>query len=132
MNKIEIFTDGGSRGNPGPGAIGFVVREGGNIIYKNGEKIGHCTNNEAEYQAVIRALEYVQNKYKKMPIQFYLDSELVVKQLNGEYRVKDKKLKVLFIKIREMIIALGGAVVFTHITREKNKTADALVNYALD
>jgi len=132
MREIKICSDGGSRGNPGPGAIGFVVYEDGKEIYKKGEKIGYCTNNEAEYQAVIQALSYVDEKFGKAQINFYLDSELVAKQLNGEYKVKDQKLKVLFIKIRERIIKFGGKVLFIHISREENHLADSLVNQALN
>lgn len=132
MRVVKIYSDGGSRGNPGQGAIGFVVYEGKKEIYKKGEKIGHCTNNEAEYQAVIRALSYADKEIDKAQIKFYLDSELVVKQLNGEYKVKDQKLKPLFLKIKEKIINLGGTISFTHVSREKNKLADSLVNLALD
>lgn len=132
MKEIKIYSDGGSRGNPGQGAIGFVIYEGQEEIYKKGEKIGHCTNNEAEYQAVLRALSYIEGKVNADRVDFYLDSELVVKQLNGEYKVKDAKLKPLFLKIREKVIGYGGSVSFSHISREKNKVADSLVNVALD
>lgn len=132
MREIKIYSDGGSRGNPGQGAVGFVVYEGQKEIYKKGERIGHCTNNEAEYQAVLKALSYIEDKVKDGKVDFYLDSELVVKQLNGEYRVKDAKLKPLFLKIREKVIECGGPVSFSHISREKNKIADSLVNAALD
>lgn len=132
MREIKIYSDGGSRGNPGQGAVGFVVYEGQKVIYKKGEKIGHCTNNEAEYQAVLKALSYVESKISSGKIDFYLDSELVVKQLNGEYKVKDEKLKPLFLKIREKVITRGGLISFSHVLREKNKIADSLVNAALD
>jgi len=132
MREIKIYSDGGSRGNPGQGAVGFVVYEDEKVIYKKGEKIGHCTNNEAEYQAVLKALSYVEGEISGCRIDFFLDSELVVKQLNGEYKVKDEKLKPLFLKIREMVITRGGLVLFSHVKREKNKLADSLVNLALD
>ena len=132
MKKIQIFSDGGSRGNPGPGAIGFAIFENSEVIYKHGATISVCTNNQAEYQAVLDALLYVGKNIPDAQIEFFIDSELVVKQLNGEYKVKNQKLKPLFLKIRESVIELGGSVTFAHVRREKNKLADSLVNKALD
>jgi len=133
MNRIVINTDGGSRGNPGPGAIGFVVCENDKEIHRVGKCIGKTTNNQAEYLAVLEALSYLEKEKKgQEEVIFRIDSELVVKQLNGEYKVKDEKLKPIFLKIREKIIGLGMNVSFVHVRREQNKIADSLVNKALD
>jgi ribonuclease HI len=133
MSRVIVNTDGGSRGNPGPGAVGFVVYENDKEIYKKGKCIGHTTNNQAEYMAVLEALCFLEKDEKdKKEIIFRVDSELVVKQLNGEYKVKDRELKSLFLKIREKIIGSGLNVSFVHVRREQNKVADSLVNQALD
>lgn len=134
MKYLDIFTDGGSRGNPGPSAIGVVIndRDGGKNLATIKKTIGQATNNIAEYSAVLEALLYVKENVGPCQINHYLDSELVVKQLNGEYKIKDQNLKVLYLGIREIFLALGGNITFTHIRREKNAVADKLVNDALD
>lgn len=131
MDKVDIFTDGGARGNPGPAAVGVVVlTDCGRFVLS--KSIGEATNNIAEYSAVIEALKLVRENSIICDLNFYLDSELVVKQLNGEYKVKDEKLKKLYFEIREFVISYPKTVTFSHIPREKNKEADALVNEALD
>lgn len=139
MQILEIFSDGGSRGNPGPAAIGAVIRGINKETKKNqdlkeiSEFIGVATNNVAEYTAVIRALEWVENNIKdEMSVDFFLDSQLVVEQLNGNYKMKNEGLKPLFWEIKGLIMGIGCKVSFTHIPREENKEADALVNKALD
>ncbi len=145
MNKkIIIYTDGGSRGNPGPAAIGGTI----SVVENNSEArllkksefsefIGDGrTNNEAEYEALIYALEQAKKvvgkkEAKKMPVECFLDSELVVKQLNHEYKLKDKKIQQYFIIIWNLMLDYQS-VKFQHIRRELNKDADALVNKALD
>lgn len=131
MDKVDIFTDGGARGNPGPAAVGVVVLVDCKkfVISKS---IGEATNNIAEYSAVIEAIKLVRDNSIICDINFYLDSELVVRQLNGEYRVRDENLKKLYFEIREFIISYPKMITFSHIPREKNKEADALVNKALD
>jgi len=129
--KYVIYTDGGSRGNPGPAAIGAVV---GDKEY--GESIGRATNNVAEYSAVIFALRKAKQlltkaKAKKMDVELRTDSELLVKQLNGEYKVKNKELQPLFIQIWNLRQDFKN-VEFIHVTRDKNKRADSLVNRALN
>lgn len=127
MNKkLVIYTDGGARGNPGPAGIGVFIKDVGE--YK--EYIGETTNNQAEYRAVILALE----KAKELgaeELEFFLDSELVVKQLNREYKVKNPDLAPLFLQIWNLNQGFKK-VTFTHIRREQNKEADALVNKAID
>jgi ribonuclease HI len=126
MSKLIIYTDGGARGNPGPSGIGVHIVGQGD--YK--EYIGHATNNQAEYRAVLLALEKAK-LLKAQEIDFYLDSELVVKQLNREYKIKDKELGKIYVQIWNLLLAFKK-VTFTHVPREKNKIADKLVNQALD
>lgn len=139
MQKFEIFSDGGSRGNPGPAGVGIVIKQIGENTSEQvepieiSEYIGEATNNQAEYTAVVYAFEWIKKNTKDdVEIQFFLDSQLVVEQLNGNYKMKNEGLKPLFWQIREMILDLGGKVSFKHIPREQNKEADALVNKALD
>ncbi|MCK4540398.1 ribonuclease HI family protein [Candidatus Parcubacteria bacterium] len=129
--KIKIYTDGGARGNPGPAGIGVVVYdEKDDIIDTKSEYIGETTNNQAEYKAVIAAFELIGN-YEVNEINFFLDSELVVKQLNREYKVKNKGLSPLFVKVYNSILKYKK-VTFTHVRREFNKEADKLANIAMD
>lgn len=133
MAKLFIYCDGGARGNPGPAAIGVVIRDEHNKLVETiAKKIGSATNNVAEYSAVIAALDWVLDFAEDMELEFYLDSELVVRQLNGEYKVKDLKLKELFLTVREKTTSLGREPIFSHISRKKNSEADKLVNQALD
>ena len=135
--KLIVYTDGGSRGNPGPAAIGVVIRDAtGNLIKEYGEKLGTKTNNEAEYEAVIFALKKIKQlfgkeKTAKMEINFKMDSEFVMKQLNGEYKIEEERMQPLFIAVWNLKLEFGK-VTFSHVPREKNKEADRLVNAALD
>ncbi|MCL5407167.1 MAG: ribonuclease HI family protein [Patescibacteria group bacterium] len=136
--KIIIFSDGGARGNPGPAGIGCVIQNA-NLKSQISKYIGTTTNNQAEYTAVIEALKWVIANHTvtatsqvAVEVEFFLDSELVVEQLNGRYKVKNEGLKPLFWQIRDLIMQLGGKVTFKHIPREQNKEADKLVNLAID
>lgn len=134
--KTTIYTDGGARNNPGPAAIGVVIQKQGQTLKKYGEFIGEATNNEAEYQAIVFALKkakllFGKKKTKEMEIEICSDSELIVKQLNHEYKIKETNLQPLFIKVWNLTLDFKQ-VNFKHITREKNKEADRLVNQALD
>ena len=138
MKKIIIYTDGGSRGNPGKAGIGVVFcNEKEQIIKKFGEYLGdNLTNNDAEYQAIIFALKKFKSVFGKAiaeisEVEIRADSELVVKQLNGDYRLTDPKIQQFFIEIWNLKSDFES-VKFKHIPREKNKEADALVNAALD
>jgi len=127
--KAIIHSDGGSRGNPGPAAIGVVLELPDKKI-EIGEKIGITTNNVAEYRAIICGLEEAR-KNKVTEVECYLDSELVVRQIKGEYRIKDAKM----IQLANQVFLLKDKfdfIVFFSIPREKNKAADKLVNLALD
>lgn len=131
--KLIIFTDGGSRGNPGPGASAFVVKQSDKVIFEKGEYDPHTTNNKAEYKAVLMAMEWLsQNHLDVNNVSFFLDSELVVKQLNGIYKIKDTDLAVFASKIKDIAHRLSLEISFTHVRRELNKEADALVNKTLD
>ena len=126
----KLFTDGGARGNPGPAAVGGVLYDGDKEIDNLSECIGEATNNQAEYKAIIAGLEMaVKNKITELDC--FLDSELVVEQLNRKYKVKDKDLAKLFVKVWNLGLKFKK-ISFQHIRREKNKAADALVNKALD
>ncbi len=135
--KIIIYCDGGSRGNPGPAAIGVIFTdEKGKVIKEYGQKIGRATNNGAEYEAVIFALQkakllFGKQKTKSMEIEVKTDSEFLAKQLNGQYKILDRDIEQLFLKTWNLKIDFGK-VVFKHIPRSENREADKLVNRALD
>lgn len=134
-NKLFIFADGGSRGNPGPAAIGFVVKdEKDSVLVKKGKLIGKTTNNVAEYTAVIEALKWLKknSQSSNSSVSFFLDSQLIVNQLNGLYKVKNSGLRNLVIKVRQLENEIGGHVSYQFISRQKNKIADALVNQTLN
>lgn len=130
-NKLTIYTDGGARGNPGPAGIGAVILdEKGEAAAEISEYIGEATNNQAEYKALIAGLIKAK-ELGALELEVFLDSELVVKQLNREYRVKDKELAPLFLQVYN--ISLGfKKIIFKHIRRGRNEPADKLVNQALD
>ncbi len=134
MKQLSVYTDGGARGNPGPAALGVVIMdESGKVVKEFIRYLGETTNNQAEYKALIAGLEQVGKLSKPagVALRAFLDSELVVKQMKGEYRVKDEDLKPLFAKVQKLSQTFGH-IVFTHIRREKNTHADSLVNRALD
>ena len=131
MRKIIIYTDGGSRGNPGPSGIGAVIDGKGYF-----EFIGQATNNEAEYQAVIFALKKAKALFgkktaKETEVELKSDSELLIKQLNGQYKISEPRIQQLFLQAWNLKIDFGK-VNFILIPREQNKEADKLANQALD
>ncbi len=132
--KFIVHTDGGARGNPGPAAIGVVIEtDNRKLIAEFGKRIGESTNNVAEYTAVVEALKEIRNrKYRDNTLHFFLDSNLVVQQLNGTFKVKDGKLRELLIAVRMLEQEVGGEVSYDYIPREENSRADRLVNQALD
>jgi ribonuclease HI len=132
---LIIHTDGGSRGNPGPAAGAFVAELAEKILQQESIYLGNVTNNVAEYEAVILALKWLQENYKNFStknVVFLLDSELVVKQINGLYKIKNETLKTLNLKIKKIISGINLKIVFRNIPREQNKIADLLVNRELD
>ena len=152
FNNLYIFCDGGARGNPGPSAIGFLIKDNkGKILVQKGKYIGRATNNVAEYQGVIHALRWLIENNLTMKqfnpgktedprlkhrdneaIDFYLDSQLVVNQLNGLWKIKDAKLRSLVIQVKALENEIKASIIYQHIPREKNKEADKLVNRAID
>ncbi|MFH1412723.1 MAG: ribonuclease HI family protein [bacterium] len=131
MKKLIIHTDGGARGNPGPAGIGVVIEdEKGKIIKTISKYLGKTTNNQAEYQAILYGINEAV-KLKSKEADFYLDSELAVKQLNRQYKVKSKNLQPLFVKIYNQTLKFKK-VTFKHVGREKNREADKLANDAMD
>ncbi len=137
METIIIYTDGGARGNPGPAAIGvYITDAAGKMLTEVKECIGNSTNNFAEYQAVVVALETLKKRYgkktKDMQFEIRLDSELVKKQLNHEYQIKEPGLVPLFVGIHNLRVAHFPHLTLTHVPRAQNKEADRLVNAALD
>ena len=130
MTSYTIHSDGGARGNPGPAAIGVVVTCNGQVVETISKCIGETTNNQAEYQAIIAGLEKA-IELKAEEVECFLDSELVVKQLRHEYKVKNKDLASLFVKAHNLSLQFKK-ISFIHIPREQNKAADKLVNKALD
>lgn len=130
MNKYSIHSDGGARGNPGPAAIGVVIEKEGDVVGTISRYIGNTTNNQAEYQALIAGLEEVR-RLGGEEVECILDSELVVKQMQREYRVKHKDLAPLFMKVYNLSLQFKK-ISFRHVRREDNRAADILVNKALD
>ncbi|MBN1779394.1 MAG: ribonuclease HI family protein [Candidatus Buchananbacteria bacterium] len=129
MAKATLHTDGGARGNPGPAGIGAVLQiDGKKEFYK--KFIGHASNNQAEYQAVILGLEMAKEKGAD-EVDVFLDSELVQQQLSGNYKVKNQDLASLFVKVWNLEQGFKK-VKYTHVYRADNKEADKLVNQAID
>jgi ribonuclease HI len=135
----HIHTDGGSRGNPGPAGIGIVIEKkedsSTSVICSYGKHIGTTTNNVAEYMAVKDALETIVSKVLAKEgnvYRFFLDSLLVVNQLNGTFKVKDATLRELLSRIRILEQQVGGVITYVHVRREQNSQADFEVNAALD
>jgi ribonuclease HI len=128
---VHLYTDGGSRGNPGPAASGAVIKTlKGKVIGEVMKYLGSTTNNQAEYTAIVIGLE----KAKELgaeKVDVFMDSELATKQLKGEYKVKNSEIAKRFLEVKNLIHQFDK-VTFTHIYREKNKEADALVNKCLD
>lgn len=134
MKKLFVFTDGGARGNPGPAAIGVVVKDNtGKVLTKIAKKIGVTTNNVAEYTAVIEALKQIRQISLISPISqitLFSDSSLIVNQLKGLYKIKNQKLKSLAIKVRILEKEIPAKISYFLINRERNLDADKLVNQA--
>lgn len=137
-DTLQINTDGGSRNNPGPSAVGVYATSKNEEVFTISQYLGIATNNEAEYQAVVYALNYlIKNNLTAEKVLFVLDSELIVKQITGVYKVKQPHLQTLKTEVLSLIKKLIESgqlkdVSFTNVLREKNKQADLLVNLALD
>ena len=128
---LSVYTDGAARGNPGHAGMGIVVLDAaGETVAEWNGYLGHCTNNVAEYSALLSAVERV-GTMSPSKVRFHLDSELVVKQLNREYKVRDEKMKELYARVRK---ALEKIPVYriSHVARSLNARADHLANEAID
>jgi ribonuclease HI len=130
VTRATLRTDGGSRGNPGPAGAGFVIERNGEIVCRGGRYLGLQTNNVAEYEALIWGLENVLALGHR-EVDVFADSELLVKQINGAYRVKNEGLKPLFVKALSLLRAFDAFTV-THVRREQNAHADEMANEAMD
>ncbi len=125
-----LHTDGGSRGNPGPAATGYLLYEDGKLVDSSGDYLGTATNNFAEYTALISGLKMAL-KHDIQELTCKLDSELVVNQLNGKYKVKHEAIKPLHAQVKELAVKFPK-ITFTHVLRSENREADRIVNEVLD
>lgn len=135
MGSITIFTDGGARGNPGPAGSGAVIYDGKKKVAEISKFLGVQTNNFAEYEALLLALEKTKEVFGSPvphPVSVKMDSELIVRQMKGEYKVKHPVLKEKYTRARLLIAVSFPKITFRHIRREKNKEADKLANDAMD
>ena len=133
--EVIVFTDGGSRGNPGPAGIGVVVMHGSEIIFEQGKTIGIATNNDAEYQAFLLSLEWLFKRkadHGITQVTWKLDSKLVVEQLNRKWKIKEPRIREYAQKCWQILTELSVSFKIQHVLREENKHADMLVNQALD
>lgn len=132
---LIIFTDGASRGNPGPASYGYIIyARGGEILHQEGKTLGVTTNNVAEYTGVLEALSYIKKRWPDQlfhKIELKADSKLVIEQLSGRFKLKSPHLRILFSQIKEIERELGG-ILYTHVPRAENFVADRLANQALD
>lgn len=131
MKTFKVYSDGGARGNPGPAALGAVVYDAvGEKLCEISRYLGVATNNQAEYEALFSGLEYVRSLGGEYVV-CYLDSELVVRQMSGVYKVKNQALSEIYNRVSE-VAKYFKKIEYNHIPREKNKEADSLVNNVLD
>ena len=132
LPRLTLHFDGGSRGNPGPGGVGVVVADeaDGRLIHARGFFLGRCTNNQAEYTGLIRGVELAA-ALKPQHVDIVSDSELLVKQVNGQYNCKNKQLKILLAQANALLVSLPAYTV-RHVKRNLNQDADALANAAMD
>lgn len=133
--NITVYTDGGSRGNPGHSGYGLVIyNDSQKILFQESKYLGVKTNNEAEYSGLIGALEWLnQNQDAKiLKINLYSDSQLMIRQIQGKYKVKAPNLKPFFQKAQELIASIKIPIIFQDVRRDFNKLADELANQAMD
>jgi len=137
LASINVFTDGGSRGNPGQASLGvYIESDEGMEIKSIGKRLGIATNNVAEYSAIKEALSWILDNIKEFEdlkqINFFMDSNLAVSQLNGIYKIKNTNLRIILFEIKSLETQIKVPIIYKHIPREENKKADRLVNLALD
>lgn len=135
-HSLTIYTDGGARGNPGPAACACVIFQNQKLLHQESKYLGITTNNQAEYEGVVLALNYLQTQKTSLKpgttLTFHLDSLLVVNQLSGTYKIKHAPLQRLALHIHQQLSDLNLPATFTYIPRAQNHLADALLNQALD
>lgn len=134
---LKVFTDGGAKGNPGPAAIGIVVYHNNEAVLKHREDIGEATNNVAEYTALVKAYELLKKDTSNFishasKVEFFSDSQLMVNQLNGMYKVKNARIREFIVAIKIAEQEIGIPVSYTYVPREENTVADLLVNDKLN
>jgi ribonuclease HI len=129
---LTIHTDGASRGNPGAAAFAYVISRAGQPTIEGSGCLGQMTNNQAEYTALVRALEHALRVGAEHRVLVKSDSELMVRQMRGEYKVKNEDLRDLYAEARRLVSRFKGGVTLQHVRREQNKRADQLCNEALD
>jgi ribonuclease HI len=129
---LTIHTDGASRGNPGAAAYAYVIARDGKLLFEEAGCLGQMTNNQAEYTALVKALEHALELGSDQRLLIHSDSELLVKQMNGEYRVKNEELRDLYEQAQRLVRRFTGPVTIRHVRRGQNSRADALCNEALD
>lgn len=134
MPDYTLSTDGGARGNPGPAGAGATIQDAkGTTVREVSQYLGEVTNNQAEYEALILGLEALQELGARgKDILVRMDSELIIQQMKGNYKVKNEGLKPLYQRSQALVSSLDDTVTFTHVLRHLNKRADALVNAAID
>lgn len=133
--NLSVFTDGGARGNPGPAGFGVAIYDQDQLLTTLSGYLGKKTNNEAEYAALIFALAWLkdaQGNHNFQSITFYMDSQLLCRQMQGLYKIKSPNLKPLKLKADNLVASLHAKIIFTDILREKNQKADELANLAMD
>jgi len=130
-NMIELFVDGGARRNPGPAGGGFAVFKGGEKVLQGSEYFGEKTNNQAEYLALRLALRETYDQFPDANVHCYMDSQLVVEQMRGNYKVKNQNIRPLYEEVDRIAAQFKGFEI-EHVEREQNKFADKLANEAMD
>lgn len=135
LDFLSIFSDGGARGNPGPAACAVVFVKSGRELFKDSKFLGMTTNNVAEYEGVLFALKTLLNNptwHDGRPVNFFLDSELIVNQLKGSYKIKNSKLAALSLEAKKIEREIPAKIFYEHIARSRNYKADKLLNEELD
>lgn len=131
--ELSVYTDGGSRGNPGIAGFGVVVKNAGKVVYEYSKFLGITTNNQAEYEGLLHALSWLKGvRPAPSSVHFYSDSELMIRQLTGRYKVKSPLLSPLYTQAKAIIDSLSHPIYFHHVLRHLNAEADILANRAMD
>lgn len=133
--NLDVYTDGGARGNPGPAGFGLVINSGSDTLFQQSQFLGIKTNNEAEYLGFIAALNWIRDNITRYPIKsirFHSDSQLMVRQMQGVYKVKAGNIRPLYNQAQDLLSRINLPVQFNHVPRGQNQLADKLANVAMD